>query len=290
MKKIAQLSVFITFITISLWYGVKWIQYDDKFKIKHIVLMSKVTQQNKDTLLQVTRSNLNGNFFSLDINKLRTAIESLPWIKEVSIRKVWSNSIQIRLKEKQVSARWVNIENLNNKSPAGSWDKHSLLSKTGEIFTPELDSAQQAQYSQFSLFSGPENLAGTMVSKCSKVSEVLATIKYSLSNCILDQRRAWTLSILPQQMKANDEKQMIHLVLGKSETNELRHLLQTKKEESSELSKHKIVKKVQLFVSLYKQVLYKYKNNINRIDMRYTNGFAIAWKEDYQSNHIQGNT
>jgi len=279
MKKLAQLSIISFFIGISLWFGLKWIKDNEQFKIKHIVLMTKVSEQNKNDLLQITRSNIDGNFFSLDINRLRSALESLEWIEQVSIRKVWSSSIQIRIKEKQVNARWVEIKKLNKKTPEKSWDKHSLISQNGKIFKPVLSSEQQERFSQYSLFSGPEELSETIMNKCNKMSEILTTIKFKLSNCILDQRRAWTLSVIPNQYKTIDENNEIRLVLGKSETNELGHLIQIPLHQSNQLEDHKIVKKVQQFVSLYRQALYKYRKNIEQIDMRYTNGFAIAWKE-----------
>ena len=61
MKKLAQMTFFITLITVSGWYGLNWIKQHDEFAIKNIILMTKISQQNKSDLLRIIHNKYKSN-------------------------------------------------------------------------------------------------------------------------------------------------------------------------------------------------------------------------------------
>ena len=49
---------------------------------------------------------LGQGFFSVDIQSIQQMIGKQPWIREVSVRRVWPNQLQVSIVEKEAFARW----------------------------------------------------------------------------------------------------------------------------------------------------------------------------------------
>ena len=54
----------------------------------------------------VANNYLEGNFFSLNIHKLREGMKKLPWIKDVDIYRKWPNRITMLITQHQPIARY----------------------------------------------------------------------------------------------------------------------------------------------------------------------------------------
>ncbi|MFA5598117.1 MAG: FtsQ-type POTRA domain-containing protein, partial [Pusillimonas sp.] len=49
---------------------------------------------------------LAGNFFSINLNDARRVLESVPWVRNVSVRRVWPNTLLVAFEEQQPLALW----------------------------------------------------------------------------------------------------------------------------------------------------------------------------------------
>src|SRR5450756_2096570 len=77
-------------------------------------------------VLQVVRNEVHGNFFTVDIERLRQSLEKLPWVRNVSIRREFPQRLAVRLEEHQALARWNN---------------NALVNRQGEIFAANIEQA-----------------------------------------------------------------------------------------------------------------------------------------------------
>ncbi|MEM1244208.1 MAG: FtsQ-type POTRA domain-containing protein, partial [Pseudomonadota bacterium] len=64
---------------------------------------------------------LQQGFFNIDIGQLQGIIEKMPWIKTVTIKRLWPHTLIIHIVRYQAVAEWNN---------------HALLDQTGILFTP----------------------------------------------------------------------------------------------------------------------------------------------------------
>ncbi|NVJ60790.1 MAG: FtsQ-type POTRA domain-containing protein [Gammaproteobacteria bacterium] len=86
-----------------------------------IAFESPVDFINPVELDQYVKTRLKMNFFSLDVNEASKVLLDFPWIKKVTARKVWPNTLVVKVDEHQP---WLNLNNT------------ALISTEGELFEP----------------------------------------------------------------------------------------------------------------------------------------------------------
>ena len=70
-------------------------------------------------LAQMLRGRIVGNYFTVDISELRDTLKTIPWVKEVSVTRVWPNKLDI---------------DLRLHKPVAIWGGSEILAEDGTIF------------------------------------------------------------------------------------------------------------------------------------------------------------
>lgn len=128
------------------------------------------------------------------------------------------------------------------KQPVVYWGENALLSTKGKLFVPD-----KKLSIMMPRLSGPEGQHKMLLKELARMQAWLVETDLQIDKMKLDARRSWIL-----QMTTG-----LELRLGRKQMHERLHR----------------------FVSVYKTNLKNNKRKIKHIDMRYTNGFAVAWKE-----------
>lgn len=61
---------------------------------------------DRQRLNEAVKPYLDSNFFSADLNAIKQAVESLPWVQSASVRRSWPNQLQVVIREQHAVARW----------------------------------------------------------------------------------------------------------------------------------------------------------------------------------------
>ena len=140
----------------------------------HNVRLSATPQRVDATgVLQVVRNEVQGNFFTVDIERLRQALEKLPWVRSVSIRREFPYRLVVQLEEHQALARWNN---------------HSLVNQQGEVFVARSEQALPN-------FIGPDGTAAEMTQHYTEFNQQLAALNLQAGQIALSPRHAWQLRL-----------------------------------------------------------------------------------------------
>ena len=83
------------------------------FPMRHVEVQGNLHYITRDQIKLITDKHLQGNFFTLDLNKTKDAFEKLPWAREVSVRRRWPDKLEVTIKEHQAMARWGNLALVN---------------------------------------------------------------------------------------------------------------------------------------------------------------------------------
>ena len=132
---------------------------------------------------------------------------------------------------------------LEEQLPIARWGDEALLNNQGEAFAPK----ELAHYEQLPQLYGPTRAQQRVMQQYQVLSQMLRPLGFSITRLELRERGSWFLST----------GQGIELLLGRD------HL----------------VEKMRRFIAIYDKALKEQNANIARIDLRYANGLAVAWRE-----------
>lgn len=244
---VARLCLFLilTGLVVSGWLLVNWLYKPGNFPIQKVELVNRLKNQESSELQKVAAEALNGGFFSLNVEQFRESLLiKLPWVKSVSVRKIWPNKLLVSITEHKPVVRWRSL-----KGPDILQDKSSeLLSQEGIIFRPVLNMAQKQQFGHFALLTGPESNAKKILTRCAQMNEELKKLELQVSECGMNERRTWMI-VLSNQMKVK-------------------------------LGKEKIMQQLERFIRVFSGQLKQYINSVDYADLRYANGFSIQWSPE----------
>ena len=230
---------------ISIWMFISWLYKPGNFPIKKVELVNKLVNQESGELQKATAGALKGGFFSLNVEHFREDLLSrLPWVKSVSVRKVWPDKLLVSITEHKPVVRWMSLE----KQDVDKNTAPQLLSDEGVIFHPELTELQQKRFNNLALFSGPDNNAYKILQMCAQMNDNLKQLGLSLLQCGMNDRRTWVINL----------NNKMTIKLGKEE----------------------IMHKLERFIKVFMGQLRQYLNSVDYADLRYANGFSIQWNSE----------
>lgn len=139
-----------------------WLLRMPALPIRQVVFAQELQHVRRGEVEQVLPASLAGNFFSVNLEAVRGALEQLPWVRKVEVRRVWPSRLEVRIEEHQPAARW------EDGPQAG---RGELVNIHGEVFSgllPEEDAAKLPR------LHGP---AGTAPELLKRYAEFVATFR-----------------------------------------------------------------------------------------------------------------
>lgn len=207
------------------------------FPIRQVRIEGEFKHLSTSSLQNLVRNEVRGGFFNIDVTAVRQALIAEPWVKDVSVHRIWPDSLQVFVTEQVAVAQWNN---------------NGLLNRSGTLFEPEKSSFPE----NLPVLKGPEGTQEYMMSKYADLLEKLESLGLQVFVLELDNRRAWSFQTYNN----------IRVVLGRENFDE----------------------RVTRFVDLVTESLGGKFNEIDVIDMRYPNGFAVRWKQATGVEVIEG--
>jgi len=141
------------------------------FPVREIQVNGRLHHVTRQQVQYIVNRELVGNFFTLDLNRVRNGFEKLPWVSGVSIRRRWPDRLEVTLTEHVALARW---------AEAG------LVDTQGNHF----DGATEQT---LPVFYGPPGSAQAIAKRYQWFRRVLAPTHLMISAVVLSARGAWEL-------------------------------------------------------------------------------------------------
>lgn len=236
LQQFVNTRVFIGLLVLIALLSIPYIfPNEDILPIGKIRVSGEYKQLDIKKVNQNLQAYLDKGFFSVDIKTIQQQISQQPWIRTVSVKRIWPDQLHVDIKERQAIARW---------------DDNHLLSKQAVIF--EADSEKFVQLPRINGYSGQS-------------LELLRRYKQM-------QLEFSRHGILITEM-TEDNKGALSLVLNKN----LKVSIGSENNET----------KIQHLLAAYPKQIKPRVEKIKHIDFRYSNGFAIAWKDEYRSDDLK---
>lgn len=103
-----------------IWSGFK-LYSPNTLPIRVVTVNGDLRFINRNNLQQALAPLTHQGFFSVDLDKIHVAVQQLPWVAEVEVKRIWPDKIVI---------------DITTCRPVARWNNTSLLNAYGEIFVP----------------------------------------------------------------------------------------------------------------------------------------------------------
>lgn len=136
---------------------------------------------------------------------------------------------------------------IKEQRPIARWEKKWLITTQGRLFKPSKDTIPP----NLPLLIGPNDQSKQLLEYYQRLTAISSPMGIKISQLRLSDRHTWSMVL-------NDH---IHVILGR----------------------HQVIQRFQRFLSLYPKVIRAHEANVERIDLRYPNGFSVGWKKKPKS-------
>jgi cell division protein FtsQ len=169
----------------------------------------------------------NVGLVSVDLDTVRNAIESIPWVDSVTVQRAWPHGLTVVVTEQVAAARW---------------RQSGLLNTRGELFVAD---ARHVPL-ELAQLSGPDGTQTEVAKRYLAWQSRVAEAGMRITSVRYDARGAWEF----------DLGNGVTVRLGRRQTDD--HF--------------------ERFMSTAVKAVSQRASDIEYVDMRYTNGFAIGWR------------
>jgi cell division protein FtsQ len=157
-------------------YAWRYMEEPTSFPISHVIVQGQFARVSQKTLQSAVESQLTGGFFSLNLPAVKQAILHYPWVQSVSFRRIWPNTLRIKVNEQQPLARF---------------DTNGVLTTTGRVIFPEATTIPQS----LPLLEGPLDQAvelGHFYASANMLAQALGLTVVMLR---VDAEHSWYLQL-----------------------------------------------------------------------------------------------
>ena len=147
-----------------------------RFPINTVKITASYHRISRQQLEGILGDTLSGNsFFTLPVQKLRSALKSLPWTKSIYVERVWPDTLKINL-----------VEN----NPIATWNDAMLL-EDGKVFNSDSENVEP----MLPHLRGPRNQQQEVLQVYQKLSKILSMNDFYITTLEKRDNQAWEVTL-----------------------------------------------------------------------------------------------
>lgn len=135
---------------------------------------------------RVVREQVYGNFFTVDLERIRKSFEQLPWVRKVSVRRKFPWGLEVELEEHVMLARW---------------NGSSLVNTHGEVFSG-------SSKDELPLFVGQPDSSAQVTGMYAELSGIVQPMQQEIVQITLTPRYSWQVKLRNGMVLALGREQM----------------------------------------------------------------------------------
>ena len=176
-------ALYALFALAWLVAGLWWLAQRPMFTLRAIRVEAlgeaPLRRVSQTTIKGTAIPRIKGNFFTADLDSVRQAFETVPWVRRAAVRREWPDKLVVSLEE---------------HVPLGTWGEDGrLVSVKGDVFTANLEEAEED--GKLPEFSGPEGSEKDVVRRYADMQSWFAPLKLQPESVQLSGRYAWSVKL-----------------------------------------------------------------------------------------------
>lgn len=202
---------FLTAVTVlaALVTGVWWLSQRPMFALGSVTVESMygidLKHVNALTVRNGVIGKIRGNFFTADLDQVRTTFETVPWVRRATVRREWPNALVVEVEEHEAIGTW--------------GDEGRLLSVKGDVFTANIAETEDEQ--ALPAFEGPPGTEKDVLARFAQLRTAFAAVQLVPRSLSLSDRYAWTVRLdngmsveLGREQDRNTLKKRVQRLVG----------------------------------------------------------------------------
>jgi cell division protein FtsQ len=163
--------LFVGAATLLAYALLAWLVSLPVFALHRVDVRGELNHVSGESIKLVANRGVRGNFFTVELDKVRTAFEKLPWVSEARVSRRWPDTLIVELVE---------------HAPLARWNDGKLVSTESEVFNAAADATLPR-------LSGFEGSGREVAEAYRRYGEILAPLGVRIEEMNLSPRRAWRL-------------------------------------------------------------------------------------------------
>jgi cell division protein FtsQ len=176
LMNLAALAALLLATVLLLLAAARWVAQRPAFEFKRIEVRGDLQHVTAASVRAALAGRLKGNYFTIRLDEARRLLETVPWVAQASVRRVWPNRLQVTLREHRA---------------LGAWNDGRLLSDRGELFVANV--AEAEIYGPLPAFSGPDAVARDVATRYYDFAAQLAALALGVDGIDVSERRSWVV-------------------------------------------------------------------------------------------------
>lgn len=161
--------------------AILWAAHRPIFAVRAIKVDGDLAHNSALTIRANAAPKLAGNFFTMDLAAGRRAFESVPWVRQAIVKRVWPNRLAVQLEEHKPAALWSSSANADEAT-----DK--MVNTFGEVFEANVGDVED---DALPVLRGPEGTSAQMLKMIARLKPEFAAMDARIDTLELSGRGSW---------------------------------------------------------------------------------------------------
>jgi len=252
IKTLPVLSACVALVYVGLF--IKDAEIPTVLPISEVEVTGALNFVDKVEIEAIVKNNINGGYFTVDLNNIRESLMQQPWIKNVSLRRQWPANLDVIITE---------------QTPVAYWNDDGYISDTGEVFKPE----EIDKKLNLPKLNGPEGHHNNVWKFMNELYQEMALLEFEVVRLDLDDRRSWQMVVSEYKSTEASSPAMDMKNVNQIDVRRI----------NVKLGRFETEKRLKRFIRILPSLTVGHgstnktltNKNIKVIDMRYPNGFSV---------------
>lgn len=176
MRKIMFTLVFFAALGYCVISTPKVVETVSNQRVEQVLIEGKVNYISEQEVLAAVNSFISESLLLVDMQEIKKVLETMPWIRSVTIRREWPDTLVLNIVEEKAIARW---------------GEKRLLNQDGEIIAPDNIIGLES----LAILSGPQGTERKVMEQYQLFSQLLYQRGLKIAELDLNERAAWKLTL-----------------------------------------------------------------------------------------------
>jgi len=154
----------------------EWMNDPAEWPVRSVHIEGDFRHLQRTDIQTIVEPLTSDGFFAMDVVTVQQRIQVLPWVEQVSVRRVWPDELNIQVREQR---------------PVAHWGARGFLNARGQAFEPQ----QPQELAQLPHLVGPEGYERRVLEMYGRVLALLKPLKLGIGSLQLDARRTWRVQL-----------------------------------------------------------------------------------------------